>query len=326
MKRRDFMTLLGGAAAAWPFAVRAQQPKMPVIGFLSLRSPEDSTAQIAAFRRGLANSGYVEGQNVTIEYRWGRGQSDQLPAMAAELARRPVALIVTGTEPAALAAKAATSTTPIVFVIGSDPVKLGLVASINRPGGNATGFNILTNTLEAKRLGLLHELVPRAETIGVLVNPGLRSSDSQLNDLQQAASAMGLKVDVFRATTDTETDAAFEAADQQRIGALVVSANSFFDTRREKLVALAASHAVPVIYQFREYVTSGGLISYGVDLPDVYRQASIYAGRILKGEKAADLPVIQPTKFESVINLKTAKALGLHIPDKVMALADEVIE
>jgi putative ABC transport system substrate-binding protein len=323
MLRRELITLLGGAAAAFPFAVRAEQP---TIGFLSLRSPEDSERQVAAFRRGLAESRYVEVQTVTIEYRWGRGQSDQLPAMAAELARRSVALIVAGTEPAALAAKAATSTIPIVFVIGSDPVKLGLVASINRPGGNATGFNILTNTLEAKRLGLLHELVPRTETIGVLVNPGLRASASQLDDVQQAAAAIGLKVDVLQATTDSEIDAAFDVLDQRRIGALVVSANSFFDTRREKIVALAASHAVPVIYQFREFITSGGLISYGVDLADVYRQVSIYAGRILKGEKPADLPVVQPTKFELVLNLKTARTLSLTIPPGVLAITDEVIE
>jgi putative ABC transport system substrate-binding protein len=325
MKRREFITLLGGTAVAWPFAARAQQPTMPVIGFLHARTPEDSKPQVAAFRRGLSESGYIEGQSVTVEYRWGRGQYDQLPAMAAELARRPVALLVAGSEPAALAAKAATSTIPIVFSVGTDPVKLGLVASYNRPGSNATGMNMLTTMLEAKRLGLLHELLPRA-VIGVLFNPGYPTAQNQLQDIQEAAQAVGLQISVLSAGTDGEINTAFEVASQQRIGALTVTANPFFDTRREKLVALAAKHAVPVMYQFREFATAGGLMSYGIDLPDNYRHVGVYAGRILRGTKPADLPVMQTTKFEFVINLKTARALGLTIPPGILAIADEVIE
>jgi putative tryptophan/tyrosine transport system substrate-binding protein len=326
MRRRDFVSLIGGAAA-WPLAARAQQPAMPVIGYLSSRSPDDTRHLLAAFLRGLNEAGYVEGQNVTIEYRWALGQYDRLPALAAELVRRPVAVITTtGDEPAALAAKAATSTIPIVFLIGGDPVALGLAASYKRPGGNATGMNILTATLEAKRLGLLHELVPQAATIGVLLNPKFQPADSQLRDLQQAAPAIGLQIQVLRASTDSELDAAFETATQQRIAALAVTADPFFDTRRDKLVALAASHAVPTIYQFREYAVAGGLMSYGNDSIDVYRQAGVYTGRILKGANPADLPVMQPTKFEFVINLKAAKALGLTLPSGLLSIVDEVIE
>jgi putative ABC transport system substrate-binding protein len=321
------MILLGGAAAAWPLAARAQQPAMPVIGYLSSRSPDDTRHLLAAFLRGLNEAGYVEGQNITIEYRWALGQYDRLPALAAELVRRPVAVITTtGGEPAALAAKAATSTIPIVFLIGGDPVALGLAASYKRPGGNATGMNILTATLEAKRLGLLHELVPQAATIGVLLNPKFQPADSQLRDLQQAAPAIGLQIQVLRASTDSELDAAFEIVTQQRIAALAVTADPFFDTRRDKLVALAASHAVPTIYQFREYAVAGGLMSYGNDPVDTYRQAGVYTGRILKGANPADLPVMQPTKFEFVINLKAAKTLGLTLPSGLLSIADEVIE
>jgi putative tryptophan/tyrosine transport system substrate-binding protein len=327
MKRREFITLLGVAVAAWPFAARAQQPAMPVIGYLSSRSPDDTRHLLAAFLRGLTEAGYVEGQNVAIEYRWALGQYDRLPALAAELVRRPVALITTtGGEPAALAAKAATSTIPIVFLIGGDPVALGLVASYNRPGGNATGLNILATTLEGKRLGLLHELVPQAATIGVLLNPKFRPADNQLKDLQQAAPSIGLQIHVLRASTDSELDAAFETVTQEHIAALAVTADPFFDTRRDKLVALAASHAVPTIYQFREYAAAGGLMSYGNDSIDTYRQAGVYTGRILKGANPADLPVMQPTKFEFVINLKTAKALGLTFPSGLFSIADEVIE
>jgi putative tryptophan/tyrosine transport system substrate-binding protein len=325
-KRRDFITLLSGAAAAWPLAARAQQP-MPVIGYLSSRSPDDTRHLLAAFLRGLNEAGYVEGQNVTIEYRWALGQYDRLPAMAADLVRRPVAVLTTtGGEPAALAAKAATSSIPIVFLIGGDPVALGLAASYNRPGGNATGMNILTTTLEAKRLGLLHDLVPQAKAIGVLLNPKFQPADNQLRDLQQAAPAIGLQIDVFRASTDRELDAAFATITEQRIAALVVTADPFFDTRRDKLVALAARHAVPTIYQFREYAAAGGLMSYGNDSLDVYRQAGVYTGRILKGESPGNLPVLQPTKFEFVINRKTAKALGVKFSDNLLSLADEVIE
>jgi ABC-type uncharacterized transport system substrate-binding protein len=327
MQRREFVALLGSASLAWPLAARAQQPAMPVVGYLSSRSPDDTRHLLAAFLRGLNEAGYVEGQNVTIEYRWALGQYDRLPALAAELVHRPVAVLATtGGEPAALAAKAATSMIPIVFVIGGDPVALGLAASYNRPGGNATGINILTATLEAKRLGLLHELMPQAATIGVLLNPKFQPADSQLRDLQQAAPAIGLQIHVLRVSTDNELDAAFETVTQQGIAALAVTADPFFDTRREKLVALAASHAVPTIFHFREYAAAGGLMSYGNDSIDVYRQAGVYAGRILKGAKPADLPVLQPTKFEFVINMKTARALGVKFSDNLLSLADEVIE
>ena len=323
-KRRDFITLLGGAAA-WPLAVRAQQPAIPVVGYLSARSPEDTAHLVPAFRRGLAENGYVEGQNVTVDYRWALGQQDRLPALAAELARRRVAVVVaTGGESAALAAKAATSTVPIAFIIGGDPVKAGLAASYNRPGGNATGISIVTSSLEPKRLGLLRELVPQAATIGVLLNPNFPAYEGQLRDVQEAARALGLPIHELRAKNDI--DVAFETIAQRRIAALSVAAGPFFDTRRDKLVALAAHHAVPTMYHFREFAAAGGLASYGTDISEAYRQVGVYTGRILKGEKPAELPVLQPTKFEFVINLKTAKALGLAVPNSMQLLADEVIE
>jgi putative ABC transport system substrate-binding protein len=327
MRRRQFITLLGGAAATWPLAVRAQTA-MPVIGFLSSRSPDESKHLVAAFRTGLqTGGGYVEGQNVAIEYRWAEGQYDRLQELAAELVRLGVAVLVTtGGEPSALAAKAATSTIPIVFVVGGDPVKAGLVASYSRPGGNATGINILTRSLEAKRIGLLRELVPQALMIGLLMNPGMPAADSYLADAQEAAHIAGLQLMILRAGADQEIDAAFETIVRARVPALAIGADPFFDTRRTKLVALAAQYAVPTMYQFREFVTSGGLMSYGVDVPDSYRQIAVYAGRILKGAKPADLPVLQPTKFEFVINLKTTKALGLTVPSSLLARADEVIE
>jgi len=325
LHRREVITLLGGAAA-WPLAARAQHPAMPVIGFLGVRSPDD-TVTLAAFRRGLNEGGFVEGQNVMVEYRWAIGQYDRLPAQAAELVQKPVAVLVSaGGEPAALAAKAATSTIPIVFTIGDDPVKLGLVASYNRPGGNLTGINIFTTTLEAKRLGLLHELVPQAAAIGVLLNANFPAAERQLRDVQGAARAIGLQIHALRANIDREIEVAFETVASQRIAALAVAASPFFTTRRDKVVALAARHAVPTMYTAREYAVDGGLMSYGIDVPDVYRQIGLYAARILKGAKPADLPVLQPTKFELVINLKTARALGLQIPDRLIALADEVIE
>ena len=323
--RREFITLLGGAAAAWPLAARAQQP-MSVIGFLHARSPDDAMPQVAAFRRGLAESGYIEGQNAIIEYRWARGRYDTLPAMATELIRLPVMVLVAGSEPAALAAKATTSTIPIVFSIGSDAVKLGLAAGYNRPGGNSTGVSMFTAALEAKRLGLLHELLPQAATIGVLLNPNYLLAENQLRDVQDAAHAIGVQIHVLRASTDDEIDAAFETIRALRIAALLQAADPFLDTRRGKLVASVARYAVPTMYHFREFPAAGGLMSYGIDILDVYRQVGIYVGRILKGEKPADLPILQPTKFEFVINLKTAKSLGLPIPDKLLALADEVIE
>jgi putative ABC transport system substrate-binding protein len=327
MRRREFITLLGSYAGAWPLTARAQQAAMPVIGFLSTRSPDVSAHLVAAFRQGLAENGFVEGQNVAVEYRWALGQYDRMTALAADLARRPLAVFAAvGGEPAVLAAKAATSTIPIVFVIGSDPVKLGLVASYNQPGGNATGINILTNALEPKRLGLLRELVPQAATIGVLLNPTFPAAASQLGDMQEAARTIGLQLHVLWASTDREIDTAFESVAQLRIRALAVAADPFFNTSRDKLVALPTRHAVPAMYQLREYAVAGGLMSYGIDLPDVYRQSGAYAGRILKGAKPADLPVMQPTKFELVINLKAAKALGLTVPDRLLALADEVIQ
>ncbi len=328
MNRRDtLLALVTLGAAAGPLDALAQQPTMPLIGYLSARSPDDSAHLVAAFRRGLGEGGFVEGKNLMIEYRWARGQYDRLPALATELVRRPLAVLVsTGGEPAALAAKAVTSTIPIVFSIGGDPIKLGLVSSYNRPGGNASGINILTNTLEAKRLGLLHELVPQAATIGFLVNSNNPPAENQLRDAEVAAHILGLRLDVLRASTDREIDAAFKIIVQRRILALAQAADPFFDTRREKLVTLAARHAVPTMYHFREYAAAGGLVSYGIDLPDAYRQVGVYAARILKGAKPADLPVMQPTKFELIINLKTAKALGIKFPQSVLSQADEVIQ
>jgi ABC-type uncharacterized transport system substrate-binding protein len=327
MKRREFITLLGGAAMTWPLAARAQQPKLPVIGWLNARSPDDTAHLVAAFGRGLGEGGFVEGQNVMIEYRWALGQYDRLPAMAAELVRRSVTVLASaGGEPAALAAKAATSTIPIVFVIGGDPVEQGLAASLNRPGGNSTGVSVLTSTLEPKRLGLLRELVPRAVAIGVLMNPNYPQFESQLRDVEEAARAINLQIHVLRASTDREIDAAFKTIAQGRIPALSVAADPFFDTRRDKLVDLAVRHAVPAMYHFREFAAAGGLVSYGVDISDAYRLVGVYTGRILKGDKPADLPVQQSTKLELIINLKTAKALGLEIPPMLLATADEVIE
>jgi len=323
--RREFISLLGGAAA-WPVAARAQQA-MPVVGYISARSPDDTAHLVTAFRRGLSEQGFVEGQNVTIEYRWAFGRYDRLTAMAAELASRRVAVLVaTGGEPAALAAKAATSTIPIVFATGGDPVQVGLAGSYNRPGGNATGINIMTTTMEAKRLGFLHEALPKAVLVGVLMNPDFPGAESQLRDLQAAARALHLEIYVLRARTDREIEVAFENISRLHIAALEVTADPFFDTRRERLVALAAQYGVPTMYHFREYVAAGGLISYGIDSLDAFRQIGVYTGRILLGEKPSDLPVLQPTKFEFVINLKTARALSLEIPDKLLALADEVIE
>ena len=326
MKRREFITLVGGAAAAWPFAARAQQT-MPVIGFLSTRTPDESEHVVAAFRRGLAESGYVEGQNVAVEYRWALGYYDRLPALAAELVRLPVAVLAaTGGDPAALAAKTATTTIPVVATFSADPVARGLVASLSRPGGNVTGVNNLTSALEAKRFGLLRELVPQAATIGVLLNPTWPLAANQLRDMQEAAHYIGVQIYILRASSDHEIDTAFEFASQQSIPALVVAGDAFLNTRRDRVAALATRHALPAMYSFRDYAVAGGLMSYGIDLLDVYRQVGIQAGRILKGAKPADLPVVQPTKFELVINLKAAKALGLNFPPGLLAIADEVIE
>ena len=282
--------------------------------------------QLLAYRRGLAEAGYVEGHSVVIEYRWARGQYDRLPAMATELVELPAAVIAVGTEPAALAAKRATSSIPIVFSIGSDPVELGLVASYNRPGGNATGVSMFTATLEAKRLGLLHEMVPRAATMGVLLNPKFALFETQRRDVQAAANAVGLQLRFLPASSEEDIDAAFDTIGRERIPALLQAADPFFDTRRKKLVTLAARQSVPTMYHFREFPAANGLMSYGIDILEVYRQIGIYTGRILKGTRPDDLPVMQPTRFEFVINLKTAKALGLEVSPTLLARADEVIE
>jgi putative tryptophan/tyrosine transport system substrate-binding protein len=327
IKRREFITLLGGTAVAWPLAARAQPSALPTIGFLSSRSPDESAHSIDAFRRGLAENGYVEGHNVILEYRWALGQYDRLPSLAAELIRWPVAVMVAfGGEPAARAATAATATIPVVAAFSADPVASGLVATLGRPGANVTGVSGLSTALEAKRFGLLRDLVPQAAILGVLLNPNFPPAEAQLKDMQEAARALGLRLGVLRASSDREIDAAFDSVAQHRFPALAVVADPFFVTRRDKLVALAARHAVPAMYSFREYASAGGLMSYGIDLADVYRQVGVYAGRILKGAKPSDLPVVQPTKFELVINLRTAKSLGLDMPEKLLALAEEVIE
>jgi len=324
--RREFITLIGGAAA-WPVAARAQQRTMPVIGFLSSRSPGESADLVAAFRRGLAEGGYVEGQNVSLEFRWGEGRYERLTAYAAELVRRAVTVIVTaGGDPAAQAAKAATATIPIVFVSGSDPVKVGLVASLNRPGGNITGVHMLILGLGAKRLGLLHELMPAVNPVGILVNPNFADAQTQLRDVEDAAQSLGLKLVVEKAGTEFEFETAFADLARQKVGAILVIADPFFTSQRVEIAALAARYAMPAVFELREYAAAGGLMSYGPDLADGYRQGGVYAGKILKGQKPAELPVEQPTKLGLVINLKTAKALGLQIPDKLLARADEVIE
>jgi putative tryptophan/tyrosine transport system substrate-binding protein len=325
--RRQFLSAFGGAAVTWPLVARAQQPVMPVIGFMSGRSPEDSVSVLAAFRRGLGESGLIEGKNVVIEFRWAYGEYGRLPALAAELVSRRVAVLVAvGAEPSALAAKAATATIPIVFTSGQDPTISGLVASLNRPGGNATGVAVLSNNLEPKRIGLLHELFPGAALFGALLNPTYPPAAQQALELTEAARTLGQPVVFLNASTDAELEAAFTTLARQRVVAVLVTAGPFFDTRRDKIIAFAAQQKLPAIYQFREYAMAGGLMSYGPSLVEAYRQVGIYAARILDGAKPAELPVVQSLKFELVINLKTAKAIGFEFPSTFSALADDVID
>jgi putative ABC transport system substrate-binding protein len=326
MRRRDFVALLGGAAAAWPLAARAQQSAMPVIGFLSSGSPGALRDALSAFHQGLSGEGFVQNQNVTIEYRWAEGDYNRLPSLAAELVRRPLSLIVAMPTQSALAAQAATASLPIVFYTGGDPIELGLVTSFNRPGRNLTGVSQFSGVLGPKRLELVRELVPTARKIAVLVNPDSPISESQIKNAQETARALSIQLVILKARAESEIEAAFRAVIDQGANGLVVEGDSFFNSRRDKFVSVAARYEIPTVYEFREFVLGGGLCSYGVSNADAFRQVGVYAGRILKGEKAADLPVVQPTKFELAINLKAAKALHLEIPPILLARADEVIE
>ena len=326
MRRREFIGLMGGAAAAWPLAARAQQAALPVIGFLSGRGLKDSASDLAAFRQGLNEIGYVEGRNVTIEYRWAEGKFDQLPALTTDLVSRQVAVIVAFGTTISLAAKAATRTIPIVFFSGADPIAAGLVTSLNRPDSNLTGVNVFSNVLNAKRLQLLRELVPAAVLVGMLVNPTLATTQSEVLELQTAAEKMGQRIRILNVSADREIDAAFATIVEERIGGLLVQAEPFLTSRRDQLVLWTTRHVVPTIFPWREFTTVGGLMSCGTSFTSAFRQVGVYAGQILKGAKPTDLPVVQPTKFELVINLKAAKAFGLEVPATLLALADEVIE
>ena len=327
MQRREFITLFGGAAAVWPLAVRAQQPTMPVVGFIRDGSADESTRFVAAFRKGLSETGYVEGQNVTVEYHWLEGRYDRLPALLADLIRRKVAVIATPGNVPSIAAKAATATIPIVFGAGEDAVRLGLVASLNRPDGNATGINFFGGEVVTKQLGLLHELVPKAIRVAVLVNPAnTKTAEFYLRQVQEAAPTLGLQIHTLNASTIGEIDAAFATLARERPDALFVTGDAFFVSRRGQLATLTAVNKIPAAYQNRDYAVAGGLMSYGTDIADMHHQVGVYTGKILKGAKPADLPVLQSTKFEFVINLQTARALGIEVPSGLLSIADEVIE
>jgi putative tryptophan/tyrosine transport system substrate-binding protein len=326
MRRRDFITLLGTTAAAWPLAARAQQPAMPIIGFMMAGSRAALRDEITAFEAGLREMGFAEGQNLALEYRFAEGQFERFPAFASDLVRRRATVIAASSPQAALAAKQATTTIPIVFSVGADPVEVGLVSSLSHPGGNVTGVYQFTAGLESKRLGLLHEMVPKANVIGVLVNPNYAAAESQLRDVQDSAAHLGLQLIIVRANTENEFEAAFSTVVSRHAGAILVCASPFFNSRRQQLIVLASSHALPAIFEWRDFAVAGGLMSYGTSLNNAYRQAGLYAGRILKGEKASDLPVVQSTKFEFVINLSTAKALHIEVPPTLSARADEIIE
>jgi putative ABC transport system substrate-binding protein len=327
MRRRDFIACLGGAAVTWPLATRAQQPALPVVGYLGLTSPEAFAGLTAAFRRGLGETGFVEGQNVEIKYRWAHGQFDQLPALAADLVAEQVSVIAAfGTPASATAAKAATSRIPIIFVTGGDPVDLGLVTSLNRPAGNASGVYMLTVALEPKRLELIHELVPNAAEIGIIADPNSPDTVEQMKSLSTAASSLGRRLKTMNVSGENDIEPAFAAMAEQRVAAAVVTSSPAYLPQRQKFVALAARYAIPTAYFVRDFADAGGLISYGTSLPDAYRRAGVYTGRILKGDRPADLPVEQSVKVELVVNLKTAKALGITIPLTLLARADEVIE
>jgi putative ABC transport system substrate-binding protein len=326
MRRREFISLVGGAAAAWPLTVRAQQSVQPVIAFVRDGSPEANARYVAAFRKGLNESGYVEGQNVTVEYHWLEGQYDRLPALLADLVRRQVAVIATLGGVTSVAAKAATATIPIVFAVGEDPIKLGLVASLARPGGNATGTNFLIQETVAKRLRLLHELVPKAVRVAVLVNPSNSATDATVRGTKEAAATLGLQIQILNASSIGEIDAAFATLARERPDALFVGGDAFFVGRTVQLATLTARYGIPTTYSQRGYVAAGGLMSYGTDFGDAFRQVGVYTGSVLKGAKPADLPVLQSTKFELVINLQTARVLGIEVPPGIMSIADEVIE
>jgi putative ABC transport system substrate-binding protein len=327
MRRRDFITLLGGAAVAWPISARAQQAARPVIGFVNGQSPTAFARYVEAFRQGLSGTGYAEGQNVAIEYAWAEGQDNRMPALVDDMVSRHVTvLVISGSGRGPLAAKTTPATLPVVVAMGADPVELGVVASLNRPGGHVTGTMALTSTMEAKRLDLLHQLLPKAELIAAVVDPSFPGLAQQVAGLQSAAAARGLHINIYQASTETELDTVFAALGDAKANAVLLVGNPFFNSRREQLVGLSVRYAIPSMFEVRQFAEVGGLISYGPSIADIYKQLGVYAGRILKGENAGDLPVVQPSKFDLVINLKTAKALGIDIPPTLLALADDVIE